>query len=81
MIPPEILDRLKAIIKSSFRENGAMIRCQDRNVDDKKFLLRNYLIYYSGEPAHSIERLYKLCENCISRQNTFLNNLKLHLGL
>ena len=79
--PQEILDRLIEIIKASYRENGAMLRCQERDAEGKRFLLRNYLIYYSGEHSGNIERLYKSCENCTNRQNAYLQNLKRHLKI
>ena len=79
--PTEILERMIAIIKSSYNERGGLIPCQARNAEDKKFFLRNYLIYYSGEPASAIERLYRSCENCNTRQNTYLTKLKTLLNL
>lgn len=79
--PMEILERMVAIIKASFNERGGLIPCHARNAEDKKFFLRNYLIYYSGEQASAIDRLYRSCENCVNRQNTYLTKLKKHLNL
>ena len=79
--PPEILERMTEIIKTSFRPNGSLIPCQNRDPEDKKFFLRNYLTFYSGEPTASIERLYRICENCTNRQNTYITTLKAKLGL